>query len=130
MAGSFSNYAENKLLDHALGVTAYTMPTTYLALFTAAAGEAGGGTEVSGGSYARVALSGKIGAASSGSSTNSSTITFPTATGSWGTVVGWGIFDASSAGNLIVYGDLTASKTVASGDTLVFNASNLTVTLD
>lgn len=130
MAGSFTNYAENKILDHSLGVTAYTMPTAYLAAFTVSPGEAGTGTEVSGGSYARVALSGKIAAASSGSSANNAQISFPTATANWGTVVSVGVMDASSAGNCIWFVDLTASKTVQSGDTLVVNTSGLSFSLD
>lgn len=130
MAGSLSDYAENKIVDHTLGKASWTMPATaYLALFTVAPTDAGGGTEVSGGSYARVAITSNMGASSGGSSTNSGTITFPTASAGWGTVVAFGVFDALTVGNLIWWGDLTASKTVASGDTLVFNASQLTLSL-
>lgn len=131
MAGSLSNYAENKVLDHIMGKAAFTMPTTaYLAAFTAAPTDAGGGTEVSGGSYARQAITSAMGAASNGAQTNSSQISFPTASASWGTVVAFGIFDAITAGNLLWWGDLSASKAVGNGDTLVFNASQLTLTLD
>ena len=127
---SKTNYLENKVLDHSLGVTAYTMPTVYLAAFTAAPGEAGGGTEVSGGSYARVALSGKIGAASGGASVNSADINFPTATADWGTVTHFAVFDASTSGNMLHYGALTASKIIYSGDVLSFLAGQLTFTED
>src|SRR5688500_8087906 len=118
MADNLTNYSENKLLDHLLGEAAYTMPTTYVGLFTAAPGEAGGGTEVSGGSYARQALS--VGAAASGASSNDAAVTFPTASASWGTVTHVGIFDASTSGNLLMYGTLASSKTVASGDVIEF----------
>lgn len=128
MANNLSNYAESKLLDHVLGKTSYTKPTTYVALFTAAPGEAGGGTEVSGGSYARQALT--TNAASSGVADNDATITFPTATGSWGTITHVGIFDASSGGNLLMYTALDASKTVASGDRLSFAAGDLDFSLE
>lgn len=130
MAGSLSNYAENKVIDHVLGKTAFTMPTAYLALYTVAPSDAGGGTEVTGGSYARVAIASAFGAASSGSSANTSQIAFTQASASWGTVVAFGILDASTAGNLLWWGDLTSSKAVASGDTAVFNTGQLTVTLD
>jgi hypothetical protein len=130
MAGSLTDYAENKIVDHTLGKASWTMPTTaYLALFTVAPTDAGGGTEVSGGSYARVAITSTMGSSSGGSSTNSGTITFPTASAGWGTVVAFAVMDALTVGNMIWWGDLTASKTVASGDTLVFNASQLTLSL-
>lgn len=127
---SKTNYAENKILDHMLGVTSFTMPTTHLALFTAAPGEAGGGTEVSGGSYARVALSGKLGAASGGVTTNTSAIDFPTATADWGTVTHAAVFDASTSGNMLTYGALTASRIVYSGDALSLAIGAFTVTED
>jgi hypothetical protein len=126
---SFSDYLENKVLDHVMRNTSYTSPATvYAALYTAAPSDAGGGTEVSGGSYARTAVT--CGAAASGSIANSGAVTFPTASGSWGTVTHVGIFDASSAGNLLFWGALTASKTVASGDTFSFAIGALTVALD
>jgi hypothetical protein len=133
MAGSLSNYAEAKILDHAIGKTSWTMPTAYLALYTAAPTDAGGGTEVTGGSYARVAIAANMAAATGTTpclSTNSGQIAFPTATASWGTVVAAAILDASTAGNFIWWFDLTASKAVASGDTLVFNTGELDLTLD
>ena len=77
MAGSMTNFLELELLDHVFGKGAYSAPTPYLALFTAAPTDAGGGTEVSGGSYARVSISSAMDAAASGAITNGSTITFP-----------------------------------------------------
>ena len=128
MAG-FSDYLENELLDHVFGNAAYTSPATvYAALYTAAPSDAGGGTEVSGGSYARTAAS--FGAAASGSVTNDAAIEFPTATTSWGTVTHVGVFDASTSGNLLAWVALDTSKAVDSGDQVRFAVGTLTVSLD
>lgn len=127
MAGK-SDYLENELLDHVLGVAAYTAPTPYVALYTAAPTDAGGGTEVSGGGYAREAAT--FGAASGGSASNSAIVDFGTTTGAWGTVTHFGIFDALTAGNLLYWGALTSSKTVESGDPVSFPIGDLTVTED
>jgi hypothetical protein len=130
MAGSFSDYLENELLDHVLKVGAYTQPTNiYVALFTVAPTDAGGGTEVSGGSYARVQCN-TWDAASGGASANTGAITFPQATANWGTVVAFALFDAVSGGNMLAWGDLAVSKAVDSGDTAEFAAGDLDVTLD
>lgn len=102
-------YATNKLLDHVNGRTSFTMPTVYVGLFTTLPALAGtGGTEMSGGSYARVALSGSIGAAASGSSASSANIDI---TCNAGTVVGFGFFDASSGGNILLADDLLQAIT-------------------
>lgn len=126
-----SDYLENKLIDLVLRGQAFTAPAnTYVALFTAAPSDSGGGTEVSGGSYARVTVSGALaswaGTQSAGSTTassgtggvtsNNAAITFPAPTANWGTITHFGIFDASSGGNLLLHGALTASKTVNNGD--------------
>jgi hypothetical protein len=127
MAGA-SDYLENKLLEHVFKATAYSAPATvYAALYTAAPSDAGGGTECAGGSYDRVAVT--FGAASAGSISNSAQAAFPTATGSWGTVTAFGIFDASSGGNLLAWNTLT-SFAVASGQRPVFDVGQLTVTCD
>lgn len=93
----------NKIIDHLVGKTSFTMPTTFLGLFTALPTIAGGGTEMTGGSYARTATAGDWNAAASGANTNSTAISV---VGNAGTVVGWGIWDASSAGNLLLFGPL------------------------
>lgn len=129
MAGSFSNFLENEVLDHLFTAGAYSRPNTYVALYTVAPTDAGGGTEVTGGSYARVQVT-AWDAASGGATANTNAITFPTATASWGTVVAFGIHDAASAGNLLAWGDLSASKAVGSGDTIEFAAGALDITLD
>lgn len=128
---SYSDYAEAKILDHLSGKTSFTMPTVYVGLYTAAPTDAGGGTEVSGGSYARKSTAASDwAAAASGSTSNAATITFVTATGSWGTVTHFATFDASSAGNMLEWAALTTSKTIANGDIASFPAGNLVRTLD
>lgn len=126
---AMTNFLEEKLLNHVLRNTTYTSPTTvYLGLFTAAPGETGGGTEVSGGSYARQAVT--FGPYAAGSVKNSADITFPTATADWGTITHVAIFDAATGGNMLLYGALTTSKTVQSGDTFKILTNNLTITFD
>lgn len=133
MAGSFGDYLEDELLDHVLGGGDYTRPATvYLALFTAAPTDAGGGTEVSGNNYGRAAVTNNatnFPAASGGTKSNGTTITFATPSGSWGTVAAMGVFDASSGGNLLAWADLTVSKTVTSGDVVSFAVGELDVSL-
>jgi hypothetical protein len=120
---------EAKLLDHVLRNVNFTSPTTaYIGLFTSAPNDSGGGTEVSGGSYARQAAS--FSAASGGLTTTDTDITFPQATGNWGTVVAIGIHDADTSGNLLMYTDLTTSKTIETGDILKISTGSLTVALD
>jgi len=125
---SFSNYLETEILDHVFGGNAYTAPSTlYLALFTAAPGEAGGGTECTGTSYARQTITFTV---SGNEASNSSAVEFPTAGSSWGTISHIGVFDALTSGNLLAYGALTASKTVESGDVFRVPSGDLDITLD
>ena len=125
----FSNYLENKILDHVLKNISYTSPTTaYVGLFTSDPTDAGTGTEVSGGSYARQVLS--VTTASGGIVTSSGDVTFPQATGSWGTISHIGILDALTSGNLLMHTALTTSKVIETGDILKVSSGNLTVTLD
>jgi hypothetical protein len=117
----------NAVIDHFLRNSAQTSPTTvYFALFTVAPTQSGGGTEVTGGSYARIAAT--FGAPANGVSSNSAPVTFPTATASWGTVVAAGIFDALSGGNLLYYGTLGTPKTVGNGDSISFASAAFAVT--
>lgn len=132
--GSFSNFLELEILDHVFGAASYSAPATlYFALFTATPSDAGGGTEATGGSYARVAVTNNatnFPAASGGAKSNGTAITFPTASAAWGTVVAMGVFDASSGGNLLAWAALTTSKTISGGDTPSFPAGDFDVTLD
>jgi hypothetical protein len=123
-----SNFLENALINATLRATTYTsVATVYVSLWTSDPTDAGSGTEVSGGSYARTAVT--FGAPSNGVTTNSADVTFPTATGSWG-VVGWiGINDASTSGNLLYHSPLDTSKTIDTGDIFKISSGNLSVTL-
>lgn len=127
MAGNLSNYLENKLLDHFLGTTAYTMPTTvYVGLYTVVPTDAGGGTQVTGGSYARQTAA--FSAAASGTTSNTANIDFagmPAAT-----TVAIGVFDAITAGNLLLWGTLTTNKTTDAGDTLRIATGDLDISID
>lgn len=131
---SKSDYLEGKVLDHLLGRTTYTAPATvYVALYTTAPTDAGGGTEVSGGGYARKAVTNDATnwpAASSSTKSNGTAITFDEATANWGTVVAWGLFDASSGGNLLYWGTLTQNQAVNSGSTASFAIGALTILED
>jgi hypothetical protein len=119
-----SDYLEGKIIDHLFRTGTLAKPAAlYFALFIAAPSDAGGGTEVSGGGYARVAVpptDANFAAASlSGGVTvtsNSGAITYPAPNASWGTVTHFGVFDAASAGNLLFHAALTASKVIANGD--------------
>lgn len=121
---AMSDYLEAEILDHILGGADYSRPgTVYAGLFTAAPSDSGGGTEVTGGSYARVSITNDAtsfpAAATDGgvtTKTNGIDIQFPQATAAWGTVTHWGLFDASSGGNLLLHGALSASRSVQSGD--------------
>jgi len=123
-----SDFLENALINATLRNTAYTSPSVvYIALYTSDPTDANTGTQVSGGSYARQAVT--FGAPSNGVTTNSAAIEFPQATASWGTV-GWiGILDASSSGNLLYHTALDTSKTIDSGDIFKISIGNLSVTL-
>jgi hypothetical protein len=125
---NFSNYLEDALINATLRNTSYTSPTTvYVALYTSDPTDADSGTEVSGGSYARTSVT--FGAPSNGVATNNADVTFPTSTGSWGTVTHVGVRDATTAGNLLYHASLTTSKTVGSGDIFKISSGNLSVTL-
>ena len=126
MAGSLSNYAENKVLDHILGTTTFTKPTTYVALYTVAPTDSTSGTEVTGGSYAR--LAGSWDASVGGASSNSSNLDFTGMPAC--TVVAVAVLDASTGGNILVYGTLSANKTLDAGDTLRIATGDLDITID
>ena len=120
---SLTNTGEDTLLTLFKNAGPY-----YLALFTTAPGETGGGTEVSGGAYARQQVT--FGTPSSGTMKNSAAIEFPTATASWGTAVAWGLYDALSGGNLMWYGDISTPKELLAGDIYRINSGNLTLSMD
>lgn len=138
---AFSDFAENKLVDwlfraQAIGITGATAgagtgpANLYVALFTTNPTDTGGGVEVSGGSYARVTVVSSLAnwagtqaagstiasSGTTGTTSNNAAITFPSPTANWGTVTGFGIFDAATTGNLLIWGALTTQKTVNNGD--------------
>ena len=133
---ALTNYLENKLIDHIFRTSSYTKPTSlYVGLITGIAdAEAGSITEVSGGSYARVArapLDANWNASTSnGTTSNSATIQFPAATTDWGTCTYFGIWDAATGGNLLIYAPLTAARTITNGTTPSFGAGALTFQVD
>ena len=124
---ALSDYAENKVLD-AIGANAtFTAPSAvYLGLSTGSLGDDNSGTELTGNNYSRVAVS--FGAASSGTMSNDAAIEFAAATGSWGSVSHWALYDASASGNQLVHGAFTAAKTIASGDVLKIATGDLDIT--
>lgn len=132
--GSFSNYLENKLLDHTFGGSDFVRPATlYVAAFSSAPGAAGGGTELSGNGYVRKAVTNNATnwpAAAGGVKGNGAVIEFAAFTGGPQTVVALGIYDAASAGNLLVWDDVTTPKTYESGDIMRVEVNSVTITLD
>tara|TARA_R100000353_G_scaffold129051_1_gene91682 strand:+ start:3503 stop:3895 length:393 start_codon:yes stop_codon:yes gene_type:complete len=126
----FSDYLEDKVLEHVFGGNAFTAPSTlYVALYTVAPSDTGGGTEVSGGAYARQTGTFTVSGTNPTTASNTAAIEYPTATANYGTVVAVGILDASSGGNLLAYSTLDSSKVVSSGDVFRFNAGDLDITL-
>ena len=140
-----TNYAENKLVDAVFRGQSLGAPATWhIGLDTVSCSETGGGTEVSGGSYARVAVTSGLtqfagtqaagstvaSSGTNGTTSNNSVITFPTPTAGWGTVVSVRWWDAASAGNAWICTPLTVSKTVNIGDTVSFPAASLTFQID
>ena len=123
-----SNYLETALINGTLRGTTYTAPTTtYLALYTNDPTDADTGTEITGGSYVRQAIT--FSSPSNGVTSNSSAIEFPQATADWGTITHVGIRDAVTSGNLLYHTPLDTSKTIANGDIFKITSTNLSVTL-
>jgi hypothetical protein len=144
---ALTNFAENKLIDALLRAQSLGAPATaYIALFTSDPTETGAaGTEVTGGSYARVAVTASLAnwagtqaaastvasSGTSGTTSNNAAITFPAPTAQWGSVTHWALMDAASAGNAWIYGALTTAKTVNNGDAAPsFAAASLTFQID
>jgi hypothetical protein len=125
---SLTNTFETTTLTWLLTASSATRPTAwYIGLFTAAPNDTGGGTEVSGVSYVREAVTFTV---TGDTASNSAAVEWPVAGGSWGTITDLAIFDAVTAGNMIGYATLTAAKTIATGDVFRVPVSELTVTLD
>lgn len=125
---SLSNTYETNVLTWTFTNSAVTRPTSwYIGLFTTDPGETGSGTEVSGGSYARTAVTFTV---TGDTASNSADVEFAAATASWGTVTHLAVFDASTGGNIIAYGALSASKAIGTGDIFRVAAGDLDITLN
>jgi hypothetical protein len=143
---ALSDYLENKIVDWLRGQTFPAVPTNlFVALFTAAPSDSGGGTEVTGGSYARVSVAASLAAwagtqsagsttassGTSGTTSNNAAIVFATPSASWGAITHVGVFDAITSGNLLFWGALTTGKTVNNGDPAPqFNIAALSLQID
>lgn len=136
MAGSASDTYENNILDAILGAGFTKDTTVYAAACTSAPTDSALGTEPSGNGYTRVAITNNTTnwpAAASGSKSNGVAITFPTATGSWGTVTHWMLMNhatGTAGSNLIAWGSLTTSRSPGTGDTPQFAIGALVLTAD
>ena len=125
---SLTNTFETTTLTWLLTASSATRPTAwYIGLFTVAPTDAGGGTEVSGVSYVRKAVTFTV---TGDTASNSAAVEWPVAGGSWGTITDLAIFDAVTAGNMIGYATLTAAKIIATGDVFRIPLGDLDVTLD
>ena len=127
---ALSDYAEKLVLDWLMTTGSATRPTAwYVALYTAAPSDSGGGTEVSGSGYSRQAVTFDAATSGAGTTSNTGAVTFTASGGDWGTITHVGIHDASTSGNLLWHGALTTSKTIADGDTLEFSIGNIDLTV-
>jgi hypothetical protein len=125
---AMSNYLENKLLEAVVKNTTYTSPSTvYLALYSTAPTDSTAGTELSGNGYSRQAVT--FASAANGTITSNSAASFSTATGDWSPIVATAIVDASTGGNILFY-KITPPRNIKSGDTLVVESGDITITLD
>jgi hypothetical protein len=125
-----SDYLENLILDHLFRSRTWAKPTThYLALFTTPPTDAGGGVEPSGNGYSRpgfppsdanfTATQGGTSGNSTGTTgatSNATNLTMPTPTGPWGTVTHWGLYDAATGGNLVLWDALATPREITTGD--------------
>jgi hypothetical protein len=143
-AQSLTDFAENKVVDSIFRGQALSAPATfYVALYTTACSDSAAGTEVSGGSYARVAVTSSLanwaGTQSAGSTTassgtggqtsNNAAVTFPAPTANWGSITHFALLDSATAGNMWICQALTSAKSVNNGDAAPsFAVGALTVT--
>ena len=127
---ALSDHAENLLLNFLMTTGTATRPTNwYLALYTAAPNDAGGGTEVSGNGYSRQSVSWDAASGTGGTTSNSGAVTFTASGGNFGNVTHIGIFDASSGGNLLWHGAMAAAKQVNAGDSIQFATGSIDLTI-
>jgi hypothetical protein len=134
---AMTDYLEGEIIKHIFRTGSFTKPSVLaVGLFTTAPGDSAAGTEVSGNGYTRVSVNPADAnwaapAGGNGTTSNVSTITFPTPTGAgWGTITHFAIFDAASAGNRLFHGALTLPKVINAADTVSFAAGQLQLTFD
>lgn len=126
---ALSDYLENALINAVLRGIQYTSPSkVYVALFTSNPTDAGKGTEVSGGGYARQQVT--FSAPSNGATSNSADVVFPVATADWGTITHFGIYDAATGGNLLIHGAFQIAKPIYTGDQFIIRKGDLGITFD
>ncbi|MFH1716957.1 MAG: hypothetical protein ABIF19_06370 [Planctomycetota bacterium] len=130
--GGFTDYWEDKILDHIFGKAVYAPPTIYVGLSTSNPQDDGSGlAEPDGNAYARVQTSpGDWSAASGGVVQNAGDVTFAKATGNWGTITHFALFDAATGGNMLAHGALSQAMAVGSSETARFAAGDLDIGLD
>ena len=127
---ALSDHLEKLLLDWSMTTGTAARPTAwFLALYTAAPSDSGGGTEVSGGGYARQAIAFGAAATPEGTTSNTAAVEYTADGAAYGTVTHIGIFDASTGGNLLWHGAMTTSRTIGDGDTLSFAEGDVVLTL-
>lgn len=127
---ALSDHAENLLLNFLMTTGTATRPTNwYLALYSAAPSDSGGGTEISGSGYSRQSVSWDAASGTGGTTSNSGNVTFTASGGNFGNVTHIGIFDASSGGNLLWHGAMAAAKQVNSGDSIQFATGSIDLTI-
>lgn len=131
MAGNLSDYAENKLLNHLLGIESFSMPeNVYIALFNTDPTDAGTGTEVSGSGYERKKATGTFTKAVNGTTWSTVSHMFPAAQSLWGEITHIGIYDSPKGGNLLAHGKLKNEKTIAATDKIEIEPGNVKVVMD
>jgi hypothetical protein len=125
-----SDFAEKLLLDWMMTTGTATRPTTwFLALYTAAPSDSGGGTEVTGNGYARQSLSFAAAATPAGTTSNTNAVEFTASGGSWGTITHVAIHTASTGGNMLWHGPMATSRTIGDGEKLNFAVGAVALTL-
>lgn len=133
---ALTNYTENQIINHVFRSATFVKPTgLFVGLINSVTDiEAGSVTEVTGAGYARVAripLDANWNATTTnGTTANTASLQFPAATADWGTVTHFGIWDAATGGNLLIYAPLTAARTITNGTTPSFGAGALTFQVD
>lgn len=134
-----TNYSANKILQALCGkVSTISLgPTAYVGLSTTAPTAVGENvTEPSGNGYARVMLGNynqsytqKMGNPANGAIENAEIIYYPEATGSWGTITHFCIYDAQLGGNLLAYGALTTSIAPTANTIPIIRVGELDISL-